>query len=169
MKKNEEMNLKEEKRWKRQIWTSSMFSQWYQEFMTLNFVTNVFLKVDDGYCGPNVWPFYLLSHRRCKHRGIIKHTKGHGYKNHIRSAGLCNFTSILFGHKDKIEQEYTEKIIDLKRLGTGLQHINLSQYHAGLCLCFFCVFDLICLRKEKKTPLFKLWQVQNTSGACDEH
>lgn len=57
---------------------------------------------------------FICFHTGGANRGIIKHTKRHGYKNHIRSAGLCNFTSILFGCKDKIEQECTEKIIDLR-------------------------------------------------------
>lgn len=135
-----------------------MFSQRYREFMMLDFVINVLLKVDDGDCGPNVWPFYLLSHRRCKHRGIIKHTKRHGHKNHIRSAGLCNFTSILFWTQGQNRARLYRKNNRFKevRHWPPTYSINLSQYHAGLCLCFFSVFDLICLRKEKKTPLFKL-------------
>lgn len=74
-----------------------------------DFVINILLMVDNGDSGPNMWPFYLLSHSRCKHRVILKHTKRRGYKSPIRSAELCNFRSILFGHGDKIEQKDTNK------------------------------------------------------------
>lgn len=59
-----------------------MFSQRYREFMMLDFVINVLLKVDDGDCGPNVWPFYLLSHRRCKQRHYKTHEKTRVWKPH---------------------------------------------------------------------------------------
>lgn len=128
-----------------------MFSQWYQEFTTLDFVINVLLKVDDGYCGPNVWPFYLLSHRRCKHRGIIKHTNRHGYKNHIRSAGLCNFTSLFFGHKDKIEQEYTEKNNRFKEVRHWPPTYKLVSIPCwSLSVFLFCVWPYLSKERKKK-------------------